>query len=68
MTTNQMRLVKRLKARRHDLGLSQVKLAQKSGLAREYIARLELGQQDPSLSTLAKLAKALKVTVAELVK
>ena len=43
-------------------------LSKRSGLAREYIARLELGQQDPSLSTLAKLAKALKVTVAELVK
>jgi hypothetical protein len=31
------------------------------------IVRLELGQQDPSLSTLATLAKAVEVTVAELV-
>jgi transcriptional regulator with XRE-family HTH domain len=59
--------VKRLKALRHDLGFSQVKLAQKSGLAREYIARLELGQQDPSLSTLAKLARAFGCKVSELV-
>jgi len=37
------------------------------GLAREYLARLELGEHDPSLSTLAKLAKTLEVKIAELV-
>jgi transcriptional regulator with XRE-family HTH domain len=62
------RLMKRLKILRRDRGLSQAALAKKSGLAREYLARLELGRHDPSLRTLAKLAKALKVPVAELVK
>ncbi len=33
---------------------------------RDYAARLETGRHDPPMSTLAKLAKALKVTVAEL--
>ena len=60
------RLMKRLKILRRDRGLSQAALAKKSGLAREYLARLELGRHDPSLSTLAKLAKALKVPVTEL--
>jgi predicted transcriptional regulator len=31
------------------------------------IARLELGQTDPRLSTVRRLAKALNVTVAELI-
>lgn len=31
------------------------------------VARLELGQTDPRLSTLRRLAKALNVTVGELV-
>ena len=56
--------LKRLRAK-HDL--SQAALAKQAALTKEYIARLELGQHDPSLSTLTKIAKALKVTVAELV-
>jgi len=40
-------------------------LAEQSGISREYIARLETGHHDPSLSTRVKLAKALKVKVGE---
>ena len=36
-------------------------------MSREDIARLELGQQDPTLGTMRKLAKALKVQVGALV-
>lgn len=68
MTGNQKRLIMRLKRLRAERGWSQAALSQRAGLTKEYIARLELGQHDPSLSTLVKLAKALKVTVAELVK
>jgi transcriptional regulator with XRE-family HTH domain len=46
--------------------MSQADLADKSGVSREYIARLETGHHDPSLSTLVKLAKALKVKPGEL--
>ncbi len=35
-------------------------------VSREYITRLETGKHDPSLSTLTRLAKVLKVKVAEL--
>ena len=59
-----MMKIKRLRAVR---GWSQEELAKKAGLARAYIARLEIGRHDPSLSTVVKLAKALKVTVGELV-
>lgn len=65
MTTK--RFVMRLKRLRAHRNMSQADLARASGLSREYIARLELGQQDPTLGTLQKLAKALKVKPGALV-
>jgi transcriptional regulator with XRE-family HTH domain len=59
-------MAKRLQALRTKRGLSQRELAEKSGISREYIARLETARQDPTLSTLEKLAKALGVKVAAL--
>jgi transcriptional regulator with XRE-family HTH domain len=59
---------KRLKALREAKGLSQAALATRAKIAREYVNRLEAGRQDPSLSTLTALAKALAVPLAELVK
>ena len=56
----------RLKALRDRKGLTQVQLAEKSGVSRTYLARLESGRQDPTLSTLEKLAKALGVKVGRL--
>jgi transcriptional regulator with XRE-family HTH domain len=67
MSIIQKRLAMRIKILRAERGLSQEALASKAGLARAYIARLEIGRHDPSLSTLVKLAKALKVKVGELV-
>ncbi len=60
------RLAKRLKQLRTDKGLTQAALAERAGVTLSYIGRLEIGRHDPQLSTLVKLAKALKVTVAEL--
>jgi transcriptional regulator with XRE-family HTH domain len=60
------RLIIRLKQLRAARDMSQADLADKSGVSREYIARLETGHHDPSLSTLVKLAKALKVKPGEL--
>jgi len=56
MTTK--RFAMRLKRLRAERKMSQANLAEKSGVSREYIARLELDQQDPTLGTLEKLAKA----------
>ena len=41
-------------------------LANKVGLSREYVARLEAARHDPRLTVLERIAKALKVSVAEL--
>jgi len=61
------RLSMRLKQFREARGWTQEQLAEKAGFSRAYIARLEIGRHDPTLSTLEKLAKALRVTVGKLV-
>ena len=63
-----MRVAKRLRARREAQGWSQARLAQAAGISRGYLIRLEAAEQDPTLTVLAKLAKALKVPLVELVK
>jgi transcriptional regulator with XRE-family HTH domain len=64
ITRTAMRL-KHLRAARH---LSQQALADKAGISREYLARLEAARQDPTLGTLEKLAKALRVRVEALIR
>ena len=61
-------LVERLRQLRAARGLSQEALAQKAHVSRGYLARIELGRHDPTLSVLRRLAKGLRVSVAELVK
>jgi transcriptional regulator with XRE-family HTH domain len=46
--------------------MSQAALAKRARLTRVYITRLESGKQDPSLSTINALAKALGVPVTAL--
>ncbi len=67
MDSTRRRLQMKIKHLRTARGLTQVALAKKVGVSREYVARLETGHHDPPLSTLTKLARALKVKVAELV-
>jgi transcriptional regulator with XRE-family HTH domain len=66
MTPTLKRLIMRLKQLRATREMSQADLAERSGISREYIARLETGHHDPSVSTLVKLAKALKVKPGKL--
>jgi transcriptional regulator with XRE-family HTH domain len=60
------RFGKQLQRLRTHRGLTQEQLAVTAGLSRTFLTRLELGQHDPSLSTLVRLAKALRVSVMEL--
>jgi len=65
-----MRAIQRFGAQLHRLrtsrDLTQEQLAVKAGLSRIYVSKLELGQHDPALSTLVRLAKVLRVSVTEL--
>jgi transcriptional regulator with XRE-family HTH domain len=56
----------RLKRLRVAKDLSQAALATRAGLTREYVNKLEAGKQDPSLTTISALAKALGVPVTAL--
>jgi transcriptional regulator with XRE-family HTH domain len=58
--------VKKLVNLRAKHGLSQRDLAKRSNVTNVTIARIETGVYDPRLSTLRKLAKALKVKVSDL--
>ena len=62
------KLAKRIKALREQRGLSQEALAEKAGVSRGYLARLEIGRHDPTVGTVEKLAKALRVKVTDLLK
>lgn len=57
----------KLVALRQKQGLSQRALAKLSKVTNVTIARIESGVYDPRLSTLRRLAKALRVKVADLV-
>jgi transcriptional regulator with XRE-family HTH domain len=62
----QKRFCVTLKQLQADRGMTQEALAQKARISRVYVARLQTGKQDPTLTTLLKLAKAPKVPVGEL--
>lgn len=56
-----MSLLKDLVAIRQAHQLSQTALAQKAGLSRMTVNKIETGTVDPQLSTLEELARALEV-------
>jgi ribosome-binding protein aMBF1 (putative translation factor) len=49
-------------------GWSQRTLAEAAGMKQPHIARLESGQNDPSLDTMRRLAHALGISIEELVR
>ena len=56
----------RIRRLRKGKDMSQAQLAKRASLTRVYVTRLEAGKQDPSLSTINALAKALGVPVTAL--
>ena len=55
-----------LKSRRSELGISQEDLAHRSDVNRTFVAKLELAQNQPTLTVLLKLAGGLEVELPEL--
>jgi transcriptional regulator with XRE-family HTH domain len=55
-----------IKRERASLGISQGELAERSGLHRTYVSDLERGTRNPSIESLAKIAEALRISVAKL--
>jgi transcriptional regulator with XRE-family HTH domain len=57
----------RVRQLREGKGWTQENLADRAGLDRSYIAGIEAGLRNPSIKALARIAKGLGVTVAEVV-
>lgn len=55
-----------LRNARHDLGMSQEQVAYLSGVHATEVSRIEGGKRDPRVSTVERLAKAVKLKPGEL--
>ncbi|MCR4805935.1 MAG: helix-turn-helix domain-containing protein [Clostridia bacterium] len=64
-TANQ--IGKRIRALRNQKKLSQVKLAELSGLHESYIGQIERGEKNVSVEMAAKVAKGLNIPLSRLV-
>lgn len=60
------RLAMRLRQIREAQGMTQETLAKRAKITREYVAKIEGLRQDPSVSIVLRIAKALGVKVGEL--
>jgi transcriptional regulator with XRE-family HTH domain len=56
-----------LRELRQGAGLTQEQLGFEADLRRTFVSVLELGQQQPTLTTILKLASALGISAAEMV-
>jgi transcriptional regulator with XRE-family HTH domain len=61
------RLGETLRFLRAEASLTQERLAEEAELSAIFISRIERGIESPSLDSLVKIAKALKVRVRDLV-
>lgn len=56
-----------IKKARVKAGISQEELSDKAGFYRTYAGHVEVGRYTPSIYTLYKIAKALKIKVSSLI-
>jgi len=66
MADIQVKLGEKIKKIRKEKGLSQEQLATKSKLHRTYISDIERGDRNVSIRNIEKIAKALGVTISDL--
>lgn len=59
-------LAEHIRVRRKAIGVTQEQLAERAGLSPNYIARLEIGSNTPSLPALVAIVRALGVQPFEL--
>ena len=55
----------RIKQLRKEMGLSQEKLALKAGLDRTYLAGIESGKRNATITSLKKVVDALEITMKD---
>lgn len=62
-----MTIGKKIKKQRQSIGMTQADLATKIGVTQSAIAHYEADKRATSLDVIVKIAKALRVDVAELI-
>ncbi len=68
MKDEAQRLGKNLKRIRTEKGISQGDIVKASGIDKAMISNIENGKTNPTLATIVKLAKAIGISVGELMK
>ena len=68
MANEAQKLGRNLKRTRKEKGISQGDIVRSLGMDRAFISNIENGKTNPTLATIAKLAKALGVSVSDLTK
>lgn len=61
-----MTLHEEIRSRRKKAGLTQKELSVLCGISSSFLCDIEIGRTSPSLKTLAKIAKALKIETKDL--
>lgn len=56
-----------IRTKRLQSGLTQLQLSTQAGVDRNYIGMLERGERNPSYLSLFKIARGLKLSIAELI-
>jgi len=59
-------IARNIRVQRAEKRISQIDFASRAGLSQSYASRLEAGGENPTLSTLAKAAHGLGITLSEL--
>ncbi len=66
LSSTHIKLGQKIKSLRIDLNMSQEDLAFKVGVDRSYMGFVERGEKNPTLMTLLKVARALKIPLKDL--
>lgn len=59
------KLGKKIRKIRKERGISQEKLALDSGLNRAYVGYIERGERNPSIKTIGKICRVLRIDLEE---
>lgn len=68
MKSESVKLGKNLKCIRAEKGITQGDIVRTLGVSRSFVSNIENGKTNPTLATIAKLAKAVGVSVDKLLK
>jgi len=68
MSNEAQKLGRNLKRIRTEKGISQGDIVRSLGMDRAFVSNIENGKTNPTLATIAKLAKAIGVPIEDLIK